>query len=237
MDFWLFSQGFSGWVLQWLKGKINSGYVIVSRLWLNSFWEGVFFDGFDKLLVSQPSGFSLWLFFEHEQHLAVAVGVKRGMGKEGKESLVAIRTAVGAGPGLNFVQNHWAVKPSQILPPLTPVSLLSNLRLCLRGQESKISQSISSKTNKQKLKTQFFLHGIILSTTSYTRCFEAMETPNVVVSNIFGRLFENHWKANVHKNVQIIWGVQVKRAFHGPLQILLTPSLEPLVYNVFLGLE
>ena len=55
--------------------------------------------------MSWPSGFSLWLVFEREQHLAVAVGVKRGMGKEGKESFVAIKTAVGAGPGLNFVQN------------------------------------------------------------------------------------------------------------------------------------
>lgn len=56
--------------------------------------------------MSGPGGFSLWLFFEHEQHLAMAVGVKRGVSGEGEESLVAIRSADGAGMGLSFVQNH-----------------------------------------------------------------------------------------------------------------------------------
>lgn len=45
-------------------------------------------------------------FFKHEQHLAVAVGVKRGECRAGKEYLASIRTAVGAGLGLRFVQNH-----------------------------------------------------------------------------------------------------------------------------------
>lgn len=56
--------------------------------------------------MSGPGGFSLLLFLNHEQHLAVAVEVKRGLHREGKESLVAIRNVVRAGPGLNFVQSH-----------------------------------------------------------------------------------------------------------------------------------
>lgn len=46
------------------KGKIKSRSFIISGLGLNSFPEGVDFDGSDKLLVSVPAGFSLWLCFE-----------------------------------------------------------------------------------------------------------------------------------------------------------------------------
>lgn len=84
--------------------------------------------------MSGPGGSSLWLFFEHEQRSAVAAeGGVWGVCREEKESLVAIRTAVRAGPGLNFVQNHSAVKPSWLLTPLTSTSLSPNGKLSLRG--------------------------------------------------------------------------------------------------------
>lgn len=57
--------------------------------------------------MSRPGGFSLCLFFEHEQHLAVAVGLKREMCREGWASLVAIGNVVGAGPGLRFFSEPW----------------------------------------------------------------------------------------------------------------------------------
>lgn len=121
MDFWLCSQGFSGWAPQWLEGKINLGSFIILSLWLKSSGEGVCSDGSDKLLVSGPGGFSLWLFFQHEQHLAVAVGVKRGLEGRGRRVLLPseLLSGLALGWALCRTTEQWS-QPSSSLPSLLP---------------------------------------------------------------------------------------------------------------------
>lgn len=61
-----------------------------------------------------------------------------------------------------------------------------------------------------------------MATSSYAKCFEAVETPRVVVPNMLGDPLRTNGRSNVHthKNLHTVLGVQVQRAFHGPLRTL-----------------